>query len=262
MDLGACVQGGSAASPRVARGPSQFDSKEAKEAHVQGMFDALAPRYDLLNRVIAGNMDQRWRRKAARAAVTRGEGPFLDVGAGTGDLTFAIGRAAPRARVFGLDLARNMLALGRTKKGHDAARMGFVHGSALALPAREGTFEGITNAFVLRNLADLDAFFREAHRALRPGGRLVSLEISRPRGRAFGPVYRLYFFRIMPRIGRALSGDPKAYDYLADSVARIAEPEVLADKMRAAGFARVEAKPLMRGAVVLFLAEKAPNPAP
>lgn len=214
------------------------------------MFDRIAPRYDLLNRVIAGNMDQRWRRKAARLARGSGRGPYLDVGAGTGDLSRALERAAPTARVLGLDLARQMLVIGK-RKGLLA-----VQGSGLALPARDGTFEAITNAFVLRNLADLDAFFREAHRALRPGGRLVSLEISRPPGRVFGPLYRFYFFKVMPRIGRVISGDAGAYEYLADSVARVAEPDVLAAKMRAAGFTHVEARPMMRGAVVLFVATK------
>lgn len=233
------------------QGASQFRSKKEKEAHVQEMFDRISPRYDLLNRVIAGNMDQRWRRKAAREARGSGKGPYLDVGAGTGDLTLALMRAAPRARVLGLDLARGMLVRAREKSAS------VIQGSGLVLPARDGTFEGITNAFVLRNLADLDAFFREAHRALRPGGKLVSLEISRPPGRIFGPVYRVYFFRIMPRIGRVLSKDRKAYDYLADSVARVATPEELAAKMRSAGFAGVETKPMMRGAVQLFIASKA-----
>lgn len=232
------------------RGASVFTSKEEKETHVQGMFDALAPRYDVLNRVIAANMDQSWRRKAAREAKGSGQGPYLDVGAGTGDLTLALQKAAPGARVVGLDLSRGMLEVGR-RKG-----IAVTQGSGLQLPVHDASLEAITNAFVLRNLADLGAFFQEAHRALRPGGRLVSLEISRPPGKIFGPLYRLYFFRIMPAIGRALSGNRKAYNYLADSVARVAEPAAIAQKMRDAGFTRVEAKPLMRGAVVLFVAEK------
>lgn len=240
----------------VANGKAQFDSPEEKEAYVQGMFDAIAPRYDLLNRVMAANLDQRWRRRTARDAVGTGAGPFLDVGAGTGDLTLALGNAAPGARVLGLDLARQMLALGRRKPGFDASRMGMVHASGLSLPARDATFEGITNAFVLRNLADLDAFFREAHRALRPGGRLVSLEINRPPGRIFGPLYGLYFFGIMPRMARLISGNKTAYDYLADSVKRVEPPEKLVSRMRAAGFSKVTATPLMRGAVVLFVATK------
>lgn len=221
------------------------------------MFDAIAPRYDRLNRVMAASLDQRWRRLAAREARGAGQGPFLDVGAGTGDLTLALARAAPHAHVLALDLARGMLALAPAKRGWDRARMGLVHGSGLAIPAREGAFEGITNAFVLRNLADLDAFFKEALRALRPGGRLVSLEISRPPGRVFGPLYRVYFFGVVPRLGRWLSGNPDAYSYLAESVKRVETPEQLAARMRAAGFARVDVKPLMRGALVLFVAEKA-----
>lgn len=240
----------------VAPGVSQFGSPREKETYVQGMFDRIAPRYDLLNRLMAANLDQRWRRLAARAAVGSGQGPFLDVGAGTGDLTLALAKAAPRARVLGLDLARGMLAIAPSKKGYDPERMGMVHASGLAIPAREGQFEGITNAFVLRNLADLDAFFREARRALQPGGRLVSLEINRPPGRVFGPLYKAYFLGLMPRVMRRLSGDPKAYSYLADSVARVETPDKLAQRMRDAGFARVEAKPLLRGAVVLFVATK------
>jgi demethylmenaquinone methyltransferase/2-methoxy-6-polyprenyl-1,4-benzoquinol methylase len=133
--------------------------------------------------------------------------------------------------------------------------MGMAHGSGLAIPAAEGTFEGIANAFVLRNLADLDAFFAEAHRALKPGGKLVSLEIGRPPGRVFGPLYRLYFFKVMPRMGRLLSGNPEAYGYLADSVARVEDPAVLSARMERAGF-RVKVRPLFRGAVVLFEATK------
>lgn len=242
--------------PRVARSVSQFESKEEKESYVQRMFDDIAPRYDLLNRVMAANLDNAWRRRAAESARGTGAGPYLDVGAGTGDLTLALATAAPGARVLGLDIARAMLARAPHKRGYEPARMGVVQASGLSLPAADASFEGITNAFVLRNLADLDAFFREAHRALRPGGKLVSLEISRPPGRIFGPLYRLYFFRIMPLLGRALSGNPQAYSYLADSVKRVAPPEAIAASMRAAGFEPVRATPLMRGAVVLFEATR------
>lgn len=241
----------------MAKTPSQFTSPREKETHVRGMFDAIAPRYDLLNRVMAANLDQRWRRLAARTAVADAAGgTFLDVGAGTGDLTLALAQAAPRGRILGIDLARGMLARGLTKRAFDRARMGMVHGSGLVIPARAATFDAITNAFVLRNLADLDAFFTEARRALKPGGRLVSLEISRPPGRVFGPMYGFYFFRVMPRMARALSGNKRAYEYLADSVKRVETPDQLATRMRRAGFRDVLVKPLFRGAVVLFVATK------
>lgn len=239
----------------VAKAPAQFASPEEKQAYVEGMFDAIAPRYDLLNRVMAANLDQRWRRKAALAVRGTGKGPYLDVGAGTGDLSVAIAEAAPGARVLGIDLARGMLVRGLRKPRWDRGRMGVARASGLAIPAAAGTFEGIANAFVLRNLADLDAFFREAHRALRPGGKLVSLEIARPPGRLFGPLYRFYFFKVMPRMGRALSGNPQAYSYLADSVARVEAPDALAERMRRAGF-EVKVRPLFRGAVVLFEATR------
>lgn len=236
--------------------PARFARPEEKEAYVRGMFDQIAPRYDLLNRVLSGNMDRRWRRAAARAARGEGRGPYLDVGAGTGDLALALAREAPGTRILALDLARHMLERAPAKRGWDGARMHLVHASGLALPVPDGSMEGITNAFVLRNLADLDAFFTDAWRALKPGGKLVSLEISRPPGRIFGPFYRLYFYRIMPRVGRALSGNPEAYSYLADSVARVETPDALVARMRRAGFAEVRATSLFRGAVVLFEATK------
>lgn len=247
--------GGTRLGRDVARELSKFESKEEKEAYVQRMFDDIAPRYDLLNRVMAANLDNAWRRKAAQSARGTGAGPYLDVGAGTGDLTLALAAAAPGAKILGLDIARAMLALAPRKPGYDASRTGMVQGSGLALPAADGAFEGITNAFVLRNLADLDRFFQEAWRALRPGGRLVSLEISRPPGLVFGPLYRLYFFHIMPLLGRAVSRNPQAYSYLADSVKRVETPEQLSARMRAAGF-DVSVTPLFRGAVVLFEATK------
>lgn len=247
------------ASPRLGARVADraaFDSPQAKERYVRGMFDAIAPRYDLLNRVLSANMDQRWRRAAARAVAGTRHGPYLDVGAGTGDLTLAVAREAPRARVVALDLARHMLEVAPRKRGWDAARMHLLHASGLTIPAPDATYEGITNAFVLRNLADLDAFFREARRALKPGGKLVSLEISRPPGRVFGPLYRVYFYKVMPRVGRALSGNPGAYGYLADSVARVETPEQLVARMKRAGFGEVKARPMFRGAVVLFEATK------
>ena len=250
---------GAASRRDMREGAASFGSPDEKQAYVQDMFDAIAPRYDLLNRVMAANLDQRWRRRAAReAAAAPADGPLLDVGAGTGDLTLALAREAPDSPVLGLDLARGMLELAVRKRGHDARRIGYVHASGLALPARDGSLSAVTNAFVLRNLADLDAFFAEAFRALAPGGRLVSLEIGRPRGRIYGPLYSLYFFRVMPRIARRLSGNPHAYSYLADSVRRVEAPERLAERMRKAGFADVRATPLLRGSVVLFVASKAP----
>lgn len=247
------------AGPPLARavaGRADFRSPQEKERYVRGMFDAIAPRYDLLNRVLSANMDQRWRRAAARAARGTGRGPFVDVGAGTGDLTLALAREAEGARVLGIDIARHMLERAPSKRGWDASRMSVLQASGLQLPVADASVEGITNAFVLRNLGDLDAFFRDARRALRPGGKLVSLEISRPPGRIFGPFYRFYFYRVMPRIGRALSGNAGAYSYLAESVARVETPERLVERMRAAGFSDVRARPMFRGAVVLFEAVK------
>jgi len=182
--------------------------------------------------------------------VGAGKGPFLDVGAGTGDLTLALMRASPRARVLGLDIARAMPQRGRAKGASMA------QGSGLLVPARDATFEGVTNAFVLRNLADLDAFFAEARRVLKPDGKLVSLEIARPRGRLFGPPLRLL---LLPDHARAWAASLGRRGRVRLS-RRLRQAHRGARAARRAhaprGFRDVRARPLMRGAVVLFEATK------
>ncbi|HVL48083.1 MAG TPA: ubiquinone/menaquinone biosynthesis methyltransferase [Candidatus Thermoplasmatota archaeon] len=222
-----------------------FEDKTQKETFVRGTFDAIAPRYDLLNRVMSMSLDRSWRRAAAALVEPRADGTYLDVGCGTGDLALAVLRRAPGARVVGVDLARAMLVEARRK----APALETAHASALALPFPDRSMDGALDAFVLRNLADLDAFFQEARRVLKPGARLVNLEIGRPRGRVFGPLYRFYFYRVMPRFGRALSGNSTAYQYLADSVKVVETPEAIAERMRRAGFADVRVRSFMRGAV-------------
>ncbi|MHB8605875.1 MAG: ubiquinone/menaquinone biosynthesis methyltransferase [Thermoplasmatota archaeon] len=211
------------------------------------MFDAIAPRYDLLNRIVSLRMDARWRRRAVSLLAPNMDGRYLDVGAGTGDLAAEV---AKRARVVGVDLARAMLRRARTKTNADLAQA-----NGLRLPFRDASFAGATNAFVLRNVADADAFFREMRRVVVPGGRVVSLEISRPTGRFFGPLYRFYFFRVMPRVGRAVSGHREAYTYLAKSVEQVEAPESFAQRAKRAGFANVRVERMMRGAVALIVAE-------
>ncbi len=227
----------------------RFRTPEEKERFVRGTFDAIAPRYDLLNRVMSLNLDRRWRRRAVAALEPRPGGRYLDVGTGTGDVVLALAAREARARVVGVDLAGRMLPIARAKGAREVAQA-----NGLALPFRDAAFDGASNAFVLRNVKDLDAFFREQRRVLKPGAPLVSLEISRPRGRAFGPLYRLYFYRLVPRLGRALSGNPDAYAYLADSVKVVPSGEALAESLLAAGFRQARVERLLRGSLVLVRA--------
>lgn len=217
------------------------------EAQNRAMFDAIAPRYDLLNRVVSLRLDVRWRRALARALRPRAAGLYLDVGTGTGDVAREVLRGEPAARVLGVDPAAGMVGIGRRK----VPRAGFGLASGQSLPVRSGVVDGVASAFVLRNLADVDAYFREAARVLRPGGVLANLEIGRAEGRVFGPLYRLYFYGLVPRVGRALSGNPRAYSYLADSVKVVPPPENFAARMTAAGFRDVAIRRFSKGAVAL-----------
>lgn len=226
-----------------------FRDAREKERYVRGMFDAIAPRYDLLNRVMSFRMDQRWRKRAVDALAPRAGGRYLDVGTGTGDLLLALSEREPGARGIGVDLAGRMLPLARGKGVLDVAQA-----NGLALPFNDASFDGAANAFVLRNVRDLDAFFREMRRVLKPGAPLVSLEISRPEGRVFGPLYRAYFYHVMPQVGRRLSGDPEAYRYLADSVKIVPTGDALAQRARAAGFGDARVERLMRGALAMVVA--------
>ncbi|MHB8585395.1 MAG: ubiquinone/menaquinone biosynthesis methyltransferase [Thermoplasmatota archaeon] len=216
------------------------------------MFNAIAPRYDLVNRVMSLQLDERWRRATARALRPNPGGTYVDLGAGTGDLSRAILRCEPRVRVVALEPARAMLTIGGTKvPGAD-----WMQGSGLAIPFRADGVDGIASAFVLRNLRDPAAYFAEAYRVLRPGCVLANLEIGQIRGAVVGPLYRAYFFHALPRIGAALSGNGAAYRYLADSVRHVAPPEAFASAMGAAGFSKVAVRRFSGGAVALVTGEK------
>lgn len=219
---------------------------EAKRAYVRGMFTAIAPRYDLLNHLLSLNVDRRWRRRAvARLGwERRPDGIYLDLCAGTLDLAAVLARRPGfRGRVIGADFALPMLARGRGK----ADRTAPVGADALLLPFPDARFDGATVGFGVRNLADLDAGFREARRVLAPGARLVVLEFATPRFAPLRAAYLFYFRRILPAIGRAVSKHRDAYTYLPESVLTFPEPQALAARMTAAGFRDVRYELLSGG---------------
>jgi demethylmenaquinone methyltransferase/2-methoxy-6-polyprenyl-1,4-benzoquinol methylase len=201
---------------------------------VQAMFDRIAPRYDLLNRVMTAGLDRRWREAAAAAADVAAGEAALDVCTGTGDLAFALQqRVTDRGRVVGADFAENMLARARDKAADRGEPIEFVQADALALPFADDAFDGATVAFGIRNVSDLDAGIAEMVRVVRPGGRVVILEITTPRHlRRF---YRLWFDRAVPFLGTLLGRDGAAYRYLPASVKRFPEPARLAAAMSDAG---------------------------
>lgn len=219
---------------------------------VGAMFDAIARRYDLLNRLMSAGQDVRWRRWAAAALTELPLGPLLDLGTGTGDLALALRRGLPERVVLGLDLSAGMLRVGRAKLAARGVQgVHLLQGDGLRLPFAEATFAGAATAFTLRNVADLGAALREVWRVLRPGGVFACLEITRPRPGPLATLFGLYFQHLVPVAGGLISGRPAAYRYLPDSVARFVTGEELAAAMMAAGFREVRMRRFWPGAVTL-----------
>jgi demethylmenaquinone methyltransferase/2-methoxy-6-polyprenyl-1,4-benzoquinol methylase len=201
---------------------------------VQAMFDRIAPRYDLLNRVMTAGLDRRWREAAAAAADVAAGDQALDVCTGTGDLAFSLAsRVTASGRVVGADFAENMLDRAHAKAAERGVQVEFVQADALALPFADGTFDAAAVAFGIRNVSDLSAGIAEMARVVRPGGRVVILEITTPKHlRRF---YHLWFDRVVPLLGKVLGKDGAAYGYLPASVKRFPEPYPLAEEMSRAG---------------------------
>lgn len=203
------------------------------------MFDEIAGRYDLLNRVLSLGLDVRWRQEAVRIGLEGRPDSILDVATGTGDVAFELRRQAPSAAITGLDFSANMLALAREKSESTGGGIDFRKGDALQLPFDDASFGLVTIAYGLRNLADTDRGLREFRRVLKPGGRLVVLEFPPPPGGLWGALVRFYFARILPVIGGLVSGSRAAYTYLPTSVVGFMSPGALSSAMVAAGFGTV-----------------------
>jgi demethylmenaquinone methyltransferase / 2-methoxy-6-polyprenyl-1,4-benzoquinol methylase len=225
---------------------------------IAGMFDAIAPRYDLLNRVLSAGLDRYWRRAAIRALRFTGNEMLLDVCTGTGDVALAAAGARPgAARVLGVDFAAAMLACARAKTASGVrARLHWVQGDATGLPVRSDWVDAVTIAFGIRNVVDSDQACAELWRVLRPGGRLAILEFGLPVVAAVRPLYLWYFQHVLPRIGRAVSRHDAAYSYLPASVGAFPWGEAFAEILRKQGFNNVIARPLTFGIVYLYTGEK------
>ena len=216
------------------------------------MFDRVAARYDVLNSVMTAGLHHRWRERAADRAELGPGDSALDVCCGTGDLALELARrVAPGGRVVGCDFSEPMLDLAREKAAAgEAVNARFEWADALQLPYDAGRFDAVTVGFGVRNLADLDRGLHEMARVLRPGGRLVVLEITQPSRPPLSTFYSLWFDRVVPVLG-SLSGDPEAYAYLPESVRSFPDPHRLAAKMDAAGLARIRYTVLAGGIIAI-----------
>jgi demethylmenaquinone methyltransferase/2-methoxy-6-polyprenyl-1,4-benzoquinol methylase len=225
---------------------------------VEQMFSAIAPRYDLLNRVLSAGRDRVWRRRAIAATELPPHGRLLDVCTGTADMALEAARQFPGAEILGVDFSPAMIERGRTKVARAglSSRIQLQVAPAEVLPLPGGAFDAATIAFGLRNVPDRARALREMQRALRPGGRAVILEFTTPPGRLFRRVYLWYFHRVLPRIGRLVSGHATAYSYLPASVADFPPPEGLSAWMREAGFTEVSYRLLTGGIVGIHVGMK------
>jgi demethylmenaquinone methyltransferase/2-methoxy-6-polyprenyl-1,4-benzoquinol methylase len=234
-------------------------SVDKSPTRIAGMFDAIAPRYDLLNGMLSAGLDRYWRRQAIRALAFTGREALLDVCTGTGDVALAAARASNGAgRVVGVDFAGAMLTRAHQKFRERGltARVTLVRGDAMALPVASSSVDGVTMAFGIRNIVEPGQACREILRVLRPGGRLAILEFGVPVVPAVRPLYLWYFRHVLPRIGRTVSRHDAAYSYLPASVGDFPWGEACADLLRAQGFNNVTARPLTLGIVYLYTAQK------
>ncbi len=218
------------------------------------MFSRITRRYDLMNRVMTFGQDQSWRRTAAQKLQLKSNGHVLDLATGTGDLAFAVRERYTDSRVIGMDFSETILREGARKsaeRGETKCDWGV--GDALTLPFPDATFDGCTNAFLIRNVVDLPLCLCEMKRVVKPGGRVVCMEITHPQTPIFKQLFTLYFYKLVPVIGGIIAGDPKAYSYLPNSLTKFPPAEPLKRIMQDAGYRDVSYRLLNMGTMAIHI---------
>jgi len=246
--------------PTTGARPIGTTTDQDAAANVQQMFDTIAPKYDLLNHVLSVGIDRWWWSRAARSfrpILQRPEAVALDLCCGTGDMTLSLLRHRPKggneAPILAVDFSHQMLSRGAEKFApHNIIP---IEADALHLPIADNSIDLITSAFGFRNLSNYEAGLAELHRILRPGGQIGILDFNQPTGLT-GALYNLYFKQILPRFGGLISGDPAAYTYLPDSVARFPNPPRMIELIRQAGFTNATWTSYTFGTAGLYRATK------
>lgn len=235
-----------------------YNTDQTKKEEVREMFDNIAPRYDLLNHTLSVNIDRIWRRRVVNEVRRAKPRRILDVATGTGDLAIAMARRIRDVQVMGVDLSEAMLAVARRKveaRGLDN-RIVLDRGDAEHLAVADASVDAATVAFGVRNFGDLTAGLGELARTIKPGGKVVILEFSRPRNRAFRALYEFYSYKILPRIGGLVSRDKRAYEYLPASVGEFPAPAEFLEMMEKAGFRNCRARSQSFGIAQIYIGEK------
>ena len=235
-----------------------YNTDQTKKEEVREMFDNIAPKYDLLNHTLSMSIDRVWRRRVVGEVRRAKPGRILDVATGTGDLAIAMARRIRDVQVLGVDLSEQMLAVARRKieaRGLDG-RIVLDRGDAERLAVADASVDVATVAFGVRNFGDLGAGLRELARTIKPGGKVVILEFSRPRNRVFRALYEFYSYKILPRIGGLVSRDKRAYEYLPASVGEFPAPEEFMAMMARAGFRICRARSQSFGIAQIYIGER------
>lgn len=233
-------------------------SAEEKKRFVRDKFASISNKYDLLNSLLSLKMDRYWRWVTTRELKEFPEGAVLDLCAGTLPLSLELTRQAPKRTVVAIDFCEDMLRSGLKSLPSDERknRINAVCGDGEEIPAADQKFWGVTVAFGVRNLARTEQGLAEMYRVLKPGGKLLILEFSRPRNAFFKPFYNFYLNRVLPKVAGLVSGDKEAYEYLASSIAEFYEPEAVLAMIKETGFSRHYSRPLTMGIVTIYAGVK------
>jgi demethylmenaquinone methyltransferase / 2-methoxy-6-polyprenyl-1,4-benzoquinol methylase len=225
-----------------------------KPRYVNQMFARIAPTYDRMNRLMTLGQDQRWRRALLDLADLPPHGTLLDVGAGTGDIAYAAQALLPGAQAVAADFTYEMMAVGQRRS--TPRPLPFTQADTFALPFANDTFDAVVSGFLIRNVVDRAAALREQARVVKPGGRLLCLETTPPANALLSPLFRLYFFRVVPWLGGWISGDRQAYAYLPHSTIDFPTPAELQRMMELAGLHHVFYQEFMFGTVAIHVGTK------
>ena len=234
------------------------DSSLNKKKQVEEMFDTISGNYDGMNRLVSLGSDVKWRKKVVKMVLAEEPQSILDIATGTGDLAINFARQRPDAKVVGIDISEGMLSVARKKAGNSAEfeNLSFINGDSEAMPFDDASFDAITVSFGIRNFENLEKGLAEIHRVLKPEGSFVILETSVPRGFPWKQGYYIYARGIMPLMGKLLSKDKVAYNYLSESAAKFPHGEELNNILRKIGFIDVKNLPQTFGAATIYRASK------